>query len=129
METAWRRHAFLEWWVARVDGDRLATDDRGSCKGPPPDCRRIVIRLRYGVKGGCGRRAASTGEIPLVKVHAKPPLTPSLQRMERQQSVRWGRGAAPGPRPGGTWPVHYGRAPEMPPNRRQQPTAATGSNL
>jgi hypothetical protein len=23
---------------------------------------------------------------------------------------------------------HYGRAPEMPPNRRQQPTTATSSN-
>ena len=25
-----------------IDDDRLVRDDRGSCKGPPPDCRRIV---------------------------------------------------------------------------------------
>ena len=42
--------------------DHLVPDDHGSCKGPPPDCRRIVIRLRYGIKGRCGRRATSTGE-------------------------------------------------------------------
>jgi hypothetical protein len=35
------------------DGDHLVPDDRGSCKGPPPDCRRIVIRLRSGIKGRC----------------------------------------------------------------------------
>jgi len=28
-----------------------------------------------------------------------------------------------------TWPTHYERAPEMPPNSRQQPTIATSSNL
>jgi len=38
-------------------------------------------------------------------------------------------GGAPGPRPDGTWPTHYRRAPEMPPNCRQQPTVATSSNL
>ena len=35
-------------------------DDRGRCKGPPPDCRRIVIRLWYGIKGrsdAAGQRA------------------------------------------------------------------------
>lgn len=69
------------------------------CKGPPPDCRRIVIRLRYGVKGGCDRRATSTGENALVNVHAKPPLTPSLRRIDRQQSVRRGKGGAQGPQP------------------------------
>jgi len=26
----------------RFDGDHLVPDDRRSCKGPPPDCRRIV---------------------------------------------------------------------------------------
>jgi hypothetical protein len=29
----------------------------------------------------------------------------------------------------GTWPTHYERAPEMPPNSRQQPTIASSSNL
>jgi hypothetical protein len=43
-------------------GNHLVPDDRGSCKGPPPDCRRIVICLRYGIKGRSGRRAASTGQ-------------------------------------------------------------------
>ena len=36
----------------------------GNCKGPPPDCRRIVIRLRCGVKSRCDRRATSTGKVP-----------------------------------------------------------------
>ncbi len=46
----------------RFDSDHLVPDDRGSCKGPPPDCRRIVIRLRYGIKARSERRATSTGE-------------------------------------------------------------------
>jgi hypothetical protein len=66
-----------------------------AAKGPPPDCHRMVIRLRYGVKGGCDRRTTSTGETCWVNGHAKPPLTPPLQRIGRQQSVRWGRSAAP----------------------------------
>jgi hypothetical protein len=65
----------------------------GSCKGPPPDCRRIVIRLRYGIKARSDRRATSTGRRRLVNVHANRPLTPSLRRIGRQQSVRWGGGA------------------------------------
>ena len=36
-------------------------DDRRRCKAPPPDCRQIVVRLRYGVKGGCDRWATSLG--------------------------------------------------------------------
>jgi len=28
---------------------------------PPPDCRQIVVRLRYGVKGGCDRWPMSSG--------------------------------------------------------------------
>jgi hypothetical protein len=28
---------------------------------PQPDCRQIVVRLRYGVKGGCDRWATSSG--------------------------------------------------------------------
>ena len=35
---------------------------REKCKGPPPDCRRIVIRLPYGIKGRCDRGTTSTGE-------------------------------------------------------------------
>jgi hypothetical protein len=31
-----------------------------TAKAPQPDCRRIVMRLRYSVKGGCDRRATST---------------------------------------------------------------------
>jgi hypothetical protein len=65
----------------------------GSCKGPPPDCRQIVIRLRYGIKARSDRRATSTGRRRLVNVHANRPLTPSLRRIDRQQSVRWGGGA------------------------------------
>ena len=41
---------------------RPGADDRGSCKGPPPDCRRIVIRLRSGIKRRSDRRATSTGQ-------------------------------------------------------------------
>ena len=32
------------------------------CKGPPPDCRRIVTRLRYGIKRRSDRRATSKGQ-------------------------------------------------------------------
>ena len=46
----------------RLDDDPLVPDDRGSCKRPPPGCRRMVIRLRYGIKGRCDRRTTSTGE-------------------------------------------------------------------
>ena len=52
-----------------VDDEHLVPDDHGSCKGPPPDCRRIVIRLRCGVKGRCARRTTSTGRKCLVNVH------------------------------------------------------------
>ena len=34
----------------------------GKVQRPPPDCRRIVIRLRYGIKGRCDRRATRTRE-------------------------------------------------------------------
>ncbi len=35
------------------DGDRLGHGDMTGegAKDPPPDCRRIVRRLRYGIKG------------------------------------------------------------------------------
>lgn len=79
---------------SQVDDDHLIRDDRRSCKRTPPDCHRMVIRLRYGVKGGCDRRTTSTGETCWVNGHANPPLTPPLQRIGRQQSVRWGRSAA-----------------------------------
>ncbi len=38
--------------------------DRGNCKGPPPDCRRIVIRLQYGIKGRCFRGQRAQGKVP-----------------------------------------------------------------
>ena len=95
------------------DRDRLVHGDMtGEGARPPPDCRGMVIRLRYGVKGGCARRATSTGEKCLVNVHVKPPMTPSLRRMDRQQSVRWGRGGAQGPEPGRKAPSGSGRGRE-----------------
>jgi hypothetical protein len=66
-----------------------------AAKGPPPDCRRIVIRLRYGIKGRSDRRATSKVKVQ-VNVHANRPLTPSLRRIGWQQSVRWGRGRRTG---------------------------------
>ena len=78
----------------RRGGVRVA-DDHGNCKGPPPDCRRIVIRLRYGVKSRCAGRTTSTGQRCLVNVHANRLLTPTLWRIGRQQSVRWGEGRRP----------------------------------
>ena len=67
--------------------------DRGSALTcPPPDCRRIVIRLRGGIKDRCFRRATSTGESAWLSHHANRSLTPSLRRIDRQQSVRWGEG-------------------------------------
>ena len=69
-------------------------------KAPQPDCHRIVIRLRSGIKGGCDRRATSTGKDCLENVHAKPALDTSLRRIDRQQSVQWGgRGGNQGPQP------------------------------
>ncbi len=51
--------------TGRTRSFRMATawsrpHDRGRQR-PPSHCRRIVIRLRYGIKGGCDRRATSTG--------------------------------------------------------------------
>ena len=59
---------------ARSEKTRLASAtkarmNRGSCKAPPPDCRRIVIRLRSGIKGGCDRRTMSSGKGCLVNAH------------------------------------------------------------
>ena len=52
----------------------------------PPDCRRIVIRLRYGIKGRCDRWATCTGEECLVNVHpAKSPLDPGDLRTLRSE--------------------------------------------
>jgi hypothetical protein len=31
---------------SRVDDDQLIRDDRGSCKGPPPDCRLMPCHGR-----------------------------------------------------------------------------------
>ena len=59
----------------------------------PPDCRQIVTRLRSGINRRSDRRTTSTGQSSLVNVHANRPLTPLLRRIDRQQSVRWGRGA------------------------------------
>jgi hypothetical protein len=46
----------------RFDNHRLIPDDGGNCKGPPPDCRQIVIRLQSSVKGRSARRTTSTGQ-------------------------------------------------------------------
>ena len=47
----------------RAKGLRIpAARMTGKVQRPPPDCRRIVIRLRYGVKGSCDRRATGKGE-------------------------------------------------------------------
>lgn len=64
-----------------------------AAKTPPPDCRQIVTRLRSGINRRSDRRTTSTGQSSLVNVHANRPLTPLLRRIDRQQSVRWGRGA------------------------------------
>ena len=72
-------------------------------------------------------------------------LTPSLRRIDRQQSVRRGEAGRTDHRRAGRCQARPGtaarrptenlayalraRAPEMPPNRHQQPTLATGSNL
>jgi hypothetical protein len=54
---------------------------------PPADCCRIVIRLQQGVKSGCDRN----GRHPRLL----------LKRMDRRQSVQWGKRRAQGPQPGG----------------------------
>jgi len=53
-----------------------AGDMTGKVQRSPPDCRRIVIRLRYGIEGGCNGRTTSTGETAWSAYIAKPPLTP-----------------------------------------------------
>jgi hypothetical protein len=50
-----------------VPGARLRMTTE-NCKGPPPDCRRIVIRLRCGIKSRCASRTTSTGQRCLVNV-------------------------------------------------------------
>jgi len=95
-ERGYDRFHLYGYSIGRLDRAGLRCCDAstaGSCKGPPPDCRRIVIRLRYGIKARSDRRATSTGRRRLVNVHANRPLTPSLRRIDRQQSVRWGEGA------------------------------------
>ena len=67
-------------------GDK-AVACRRKCRHPPPDCHRIVIRLRCGVKARC--TAHEHRRRCLVNVHANRPLTPALRRRS-QQSVRWG---------------------------------------
>ena len=54
----------------------------------------------------------------LVKVHANQALTPPLRRIGRQQSVRWGRGAAR---------QDQGRAGRCPVRTRRSPTRTTDS--
>lgn len=66
-------------------------DDRRRSKGPHQTAARS-IRLRYGIKGDCDRKDNEHRSKCLVNVHAKPPLTPPLRRLERQQSVRCGEG-------------------------------------
>jgi hypothetical protein len=61
----------------QFDDDHLVLDDDGSCKGPPPDCRRIVIRLRYGIKGRSRPlfpRGAAASRIPRSKGLRSPPV-------------------------------------------------------
>ena len=76
-----------------VHGDMIGEGAKTPTR-PPPDCDTP----RYGVKGGCDRGATSTCQSAWL-AYAKPPLAPSLRRIGRQQSVRWGRGGAPGPHP------------------------------
>jgi hypothetical protein len=83
----------------RLGNDHLVPDDRGSCKGPPPDCRRIVIRLRYGVKGRCGRRATSTGEMPGERTRESALDTSPPAHRPAAVSPMGGRGGDYGPQP------------------------------
>lgn len=54
----------------QADDGRWVPEDGGSCKGLPPDCRLIVIRLRSGIKARSDRThednrpASSTGTSP-----------------------------------------------------------------
>src|SRR5690348_13169814 len=63
-----------------------------AAKGPPPDCRPIVLCLRSGIKRGCDRRM-STGQ-GAQSTYTSRRLDTYLWRRDRQQSVRWGRAAA-----------------------------------
>ncbi len=45
----------------RLDDDHLVQVTAEAAKALP-DCHRIVICLRYGIKGGCARRTTSAGE-------------------------------------------------------------------
>jgi hypothetical protein len=76
-----------------VGDDHLDPDDRGSCKGPPPDCLRIVMRLQYGLKARSDRRTTSRGQSALVNAHANRPLTPPSNRQAAVGPME-GRGGA-----------------------------------
>jgi len=97
----------LAGWSGPPPARRSAqvADDRGSCKGLLPHCRRIVICLRSGIKGDCDRRTASTGTGARSTYTRSRPLTaPSGEWGGSSQSD--GEGAAhkdhgPGP---GRWP-------------------------
>jgi hypothetical protein len=97
VETAWRRHGggthSLSGGWPGLTGTTWPRMTAEAAKAPtrlPPDCDTPPVRRqgRLWPQGNEHRRKC------LVNVHAKPLLTPSLQRMDRQQSVRWGRGAA-----------------------------------
>jgi hypothetical protein len=75
--------------------------EEGARPSHQTDCRRMVIRLQYGVKGGCDHRATSTDEMPGSRTREAtldtfPPAngSPAVSPME-------GRGGAQGPQPGG----------------------------
>jgi hypothetical protein len=90
----------------------------------PPDCDTPPLRHQAPILPAGNEHRSKC----LVNVHPESALDASPQ-VNRSAAVSpiGKRGGAPRPRPGGTWPAHYGRVPEMPPNRRQQPaTAACG---
>jgi hypothetical protein len=58
----------------------------------PPDCHTPPVRH----EGRLYRQDNEHRSKCLVNVHAKPPLTPPIRRIDRQQSVRWGEGAGTG---------------------------------
>jgi hypothetical protein len=116
---------------------------------------RVVAWLRSGdgllsvrarpssIKRDCDRRARSTGEKRLVNVHAKSRLTPEPLGTLRPET-KGHAGACPyrtraipaqsGRSRGSLHQAHALRArsrrvPQMSPNRHQQPTVATSSNL
>ena len=69
---------------------RMTAEDAKPPTRLPPDCDTPPVRPQ----GPIWPQGNEHRSKCLANVHANQPLTPSLRRIDRQQSIRWGKGAA-----------------------------------